>query len=194
MARYTIGEVLTTIQFKTNNKKEGSHFGIYTTGKPHMLKVDENVQFEIIQLTVTEHHKVPSEWDTENKLDCDGFKLVDSKNLIWHNQYPRASYGQISDSSDREFNRRDQLEEEEKQNLLLPQYPHCTCLVTDFLKSLKEGFDCDDEPIRTARVNLFLQIEQKLLSDFNLVLKEEPVFPDEPKCKDITHFVLIKKD
>jgi hypothetical protein len=193
MARYNVGDKLLTIQFKSErNENEGLCFGPWVS-EPHIFNVTENVQFEIVELTVTEHHKVSWEYDTENKLDCDGFKLIDAKNIVWHNQFPKASYGQMTDSQDRIFNRRDELEEE-KHNLLFSQYPICTRLVTDFLKFLKQGFNCDNTSIRTVRVNLFLQIEQKLLNDFNLVLKEEPVFPDEPKCKDITHFVLVKKD
>lgn len=53
-------------------------------------------------LTCAEHHKVPNEWDEKNELTCDGFVFKDeSDNTVWYNQYPRASYGQISDTNDR---------------------------------------------------------------------------------------------
>lgn len=52
--------------------------------------------------TVTEHHRVPNEYDDKNELTCDGYVLraTDGKETDrnWHNQYPRASYGQLSDT------------------------------------------------------------------------------------------------
>jgi len=59
---------------------------------------------EVKMLTCVEHHKVPNEWDasTPPKLDCDGFIFLDEEtNVRWSNQYPRASYGQTTDTADR---------------------------------------------------------------------------------------------
>lgn len=59
---------------------------------------------EVKMLTCVEHHKVPNYWDESNppKLDCDGFIFLDDETGIrWSNQYPRASYGQVSDAADR---------------------------------------------------------------------------------------------
>jgi hypothetical protein len=59
---------------------------------------------EVRMLTCVEHHKVPNEWDSSNppKLDCDGFIFLDEETEIrWSNQYPRASYGQTTDTADR---------------------------------------------------------------------------------------------
>lgn len=55
-------------------------------------------------LTCVEHHKVPNEWDetVPPKLDCDGFIFLDEETDVrWANQYPRASYGQTTDTADR---------------------------------------------------------------------------------------------
>lgn len=53
-------------------------------------------------LTCIEHHKVPNYWDdsTPPKLDCDGFIFKGADGKVWHNQYPRASYGQLDDRQD----------------------------------------------------------------------------------------------
>lgn len=59
---------------------------------------------EVKMLTCVEHHKVPNEWDESQppKLDCDGFIFLDEESGIrWANQYPYASYGQVSDVADR---------------------------------------------------------------------------------------------
>lgn len=65
---------------------------------PNIVEVD---QLTFRELTITEHHKVPGEWDDEPKHD--GFHAVDSEGLVWHNQYPRASYGQMDDTADGDF-------------------------------------------------------------------------------------------
>jgi hypothetical protein len=53
-----------------------------------------------------EHHKVADYWakDGEDKR-FDGYILTDDKSAKWLNQYPRASYGQVSDAANRQFNR-----------------------------------------------------------------------------------------
>ena len=59
---------------------------------------------EVKMLTCVEHHKVPNHWDESEtpELNCDGFIFLDEENGIrWANQYPRASYGQVSDAADR---------------------------------------------------------------------------------------------
>lgn len=192
MARYSIGEVLTTIQFKTRYDLDTFSFDRYEFFTDDTKKMYKP-QFEIIQLTVTEHHKVSSQWDTENNLDYDGFKLVDSRNLVWHNQFPKASYGQVTDTQDQIFKRIDKLPEEKDDPIHL-NYPAKTRLVTDYLDFLKRNVNRFDFEQSKRYCDLFERIEQKLLNNFNLVLKEEPSFPDEPKCKDIAHFVLVKKD
>lgn len=65
----------------------------------HKLK-----ELRILVLTCAEHHKVPSEWDTECKLDHDGFIFHDANGDRWLNQYPRASYGQVTDTADGRVN------------------------------------------------------------------------------------------
>lgn len=58
-----------------------------------------------IKLKVTEHHRVPNQYDDkpEPTLDCHGYKLVDEKGRVFLNQFPRASYGQTTDNGDRQF-------------------------------------------------------------------------------------------
>lgn len=55
-------------------------------------------EIKFVESTVKEHHKVPDEWADEPKYD--GF-IFDVQGHRGTNQYPRASYGQISDAQDR---------------------------------------------------------------------------------------------
>lgn len=50
----------------------------------------------LTKLTCIEHHRVPGEWD--DVVQYDGFLFTDPEGNKWANQYPRASYGQISDT------------------------------------------------------------------------------------------------
>lgn len=103
-----------------------------------MFSKIERIEFE--HLTVTEHHRVRNEWAPKDaEPDCDGFILKSSKDEIWHNQYPYASYGQTSDAADRMFDRH--LEEGEfvqwyDKNKNVPcQYR----LLSDYMVNIKRG-------------------------------------------------------
>lgn len=96
--RFQIGQQIPVIAFGIKGKHP---FGVLT---PLLF---DSVQPDVISvkmLTVDEHHKVPNHWETDpEKKDCDGYICRDPEGVIWLNQYPRASYGQLSDNCDREF-------------------------------------------------------------------------------------------
>lgn len=54
-------------------------------------------------LTVAEHHKVAWDQDPDGKKEYDGYLLTDSEGNLMANQYPTASYGQMSDTANRRF-------------------------------------------------------------------------------------------
>ncbi len=71
-------------------------------------------------LEVTEHHVVPSTWDDNPQHD--GFVLREvGTEQIWHNQYPRASYGQLDDSCDRIAARKNDHFTEDEVDAMEPQ-------------------------------------------------------------------------
>lgn len=103
--RFQVNEVLPVIALVHKSDRVGINFffGAYLPWIPSR-SVIERIEFE--HLTVTEHHRVRSEWDEkEAEPKYDGYVLKSAKGEIWHNQYPYASYGQTSDASDRRFNR-----------------------------------------------------------------------------------------
>lgn len=95
--RYEINQKVWTIGLNLVSKRTGE--AVYPLGftAPHPEEYSI-AQIFFNELTVTEHHKVPGEWDNEKKYD--GFVLKDSQDRVWHNQYPLAIYGQLSDSHD----------------------------------------------------------------------------------------------
>lgn len=51
-------------------------------------------------MACAEHHKVPSSYDPDGEKRYDGFTFRDEGGTTWYNQYPCASYGQLSDRAD----------------------------------------------------------------------------------------------
>ena len=80
---------------------------VFTAGSPRFGNLylpweDTLDKIQLMSATCIEHHKVPTEWDAE--LSNDGFVFSETEGESlgrkWHNQYPRASYGQLDDSND----------------------------------------------------------------------------------------------
>jgi hypothetical protein len=95
--RYKLNQKIWTIGLTLVNKESNKPVYPYGFLRPYPNQFDiTNIFFN--ELTVTEHHKVSGEWSDEKQYD--GFILKDTQDRVWHNQYPRASYGQLSDSND----------------------------------------------------------------------------------------------
>ncbi|BCG50189.1 hypothetical protein [Ralstonia phage RP13] len=103
--RFNVGQKIpfVTIQFeRANGVKEMTGFsGLYQPWDHKLINI------HVVMLECKEHHKVPNYWDnsTPPKLDCDGFIFTDDEGTRWLNQYPRASYGQTTDTADRVVSR-----------------------------------------------------------------------------------------
>ena len=102
--RYTLGQKLYGVHFVTASLVNDA-FSNQWYSKSYLHTEDPVVKITLVELEVKEHHKVPYKFDTDNKLDYDGYLLQDEKGRLWSNQYPRASYGQISCIGDYRFSR-----------------------------------------------------------------------------------------
>ena len=94
--RYSIGEEIYACVFVYGDR--------ITTYQPYLIwswsnEVPTDIKF--IKMTVKEHHKVPGQYDEEIKYD--GYILATDDGALFTNQYPLASYGQVSDRGDRIF-------------------------------------------------------------------------------------------
>lgn len=73
-------------------------------------------KLEFLELEVIAHHKVRNEYaQPDSEPDCDGFLLRDIHGNIWSNQYPLATYGQLTTSADQHFSRYFEDEKVEKE-------------------------------------------------------------------------------
>lgn len=115
--RYDLGEKLITISLRIQYPGSGSTPArlMHMHSLPSFYEYqNKGVRLHSVvfkELEVTEHHQVPGEWD--DNLQYDGYILIDREGQRWTNQYPRACYGQVSDTADRVFYR-DIPEDEER--------------------------------------------------------------------------------
>lgn len=98
--RFQPNQILFAVHFG-HNKDLPKTYGFFSM--PMMFNDVEPDDINFIKLTVMEHHKVPNVYDPEKKPECDGYLLKDETGRIFANQYPLASYGQISDEGNRRF-------------------------------------------------------------------------------------------
>lgn len=94
--RYSIGEEIYCITFKYSDtiNVSTSMIAVVMDGNPDIVVFNK--------LTVKEHHKVPNRYDLTDTCN-DGYVLEDENGIVFHNQYPYADYGQVSDAGDRYF-------------------------------------------------------------------------------------------
>lgn len=196
--RYTVGETIYGINFAFDNF-ENIMFRL-----PYLYDMREVTAINIIPLVVKEHHKVPNEWaDVSAPPDCDGFVLSDDKELVWHNQYPKASYGQISDESNRRFSRC--LEGYVIDDLIKAGEVLQVHLLTDVIGNIRRAIKHFETPEikadleKETEFNEFKQrydllvklnddITKKFNEDFKKDFKEVAIWEAHP---DITHFVVV---
>ena len=97
--RYTIGQEIIVVGFNYGPGKE-----VWFNHRPFAFAgTDYPLSIELFKLKVIEHHKVAWNVDPNGERRYDGFILSTEEGDVWHNQYPVASYGQVSDIANRRF-------------------------------------------------------------------------------------------
>lgn len=94
--RFNVGQsyLFIYIDFTQNSPRFG---GTYVPWLDTLNKI------EVVELKCAEHHKVRYEFDeADAKKKYDGFIFANAEGVVYHNQYPVASYGQLDDSGDRQ--------------------------------------------------------------------------------------------
>jgi hypothetical protein len=100
MSRFTVGQTYlftTAVWTKDDTGQDKQHYlPLYRS----LLK-----EVKVVALTCKSEHQVPIEY-VEGRTGV-GYIFVDPDGMEWHNQYPVASYGQITDVADRLVNPQD---------------------------------------------------------------------------------------
>lgn len=205
--RYCVGEKVLGISFTFKDEEFRGFFKL-----PFFYDTTPVEKIHIVELEVKEHHKVQSEYDNDDvEPKYDGFILTDREGNVWHNQYPYAAYGQLSDTGNRRFRREitseGEYDELHKQNTVFECH-----LLTDFVYSLDEGIErykkalgeCDTrwkkedlgawKYLKNVKLpmmeKLFNDIVEQLSNEFRKELKKVSILPDLP---EITQYVLVDK-
>lgn len=97
--RYNIGEKVIVMHYVLNGR-------IGWTNRVYAPWEDTLDRIMMETLTVTEHHKVAWDQDPNGEKKHDGFVLENHLHQKWSNQFPTASYGQISTTADYYFDRK----------------------------------------------------------------------------------------
>lgn len=202
--RYSVGEKLYGVCFHENGKPP-----MFGGGRPFLYgKEDYPTLIDVVELTVTEHHKVAWDQDPKGEKKYDGYLLKDNKGRIWSNQYPRVSYSQVSDAGDREFSLYSTDEKEMEKWLDSDETTMCTLLVQFYDDLIKGVASFEDRKNREEakkehhivsfdkKLELMKRLQKdlqdKMKNDFGLVFKSVPIW-DKPvwgKYPDVTKSIL----
>jgi len=184
--RYQIGEKLFVLGFYHDGTKKTP--SIWSSLGAVIAQPELNWSFKIIELTVTEHHKVPWNQDPEGKKECDGYILKDKDGVVYYNQYPAASYGQLSDFANRVFTV--YLENYSAEKLKQHFETHKVVryvLVQEYYEQMKDWDKNGFDPEKSDFVkDMVAKIEHELLDKFNVYLVPESIYPDVPEIIQYT--------
>lgn len=185
--RFEIGQTLFAIQFTNQADLDVKRIGVFSMPMRFNNEMPATIHF--VKLTVTEHHKVPGEWDNEEKYD--GFILTDEQGNRYGNQYPRASYGQLSDTSDRIFQRLESDADTESKKLIQELKdtgkPYEYRLLSDVLESMLGGIHTLTSPPVAAedqfKADMLGKLQERTKEEFEatypsykIEFSEEPLF------------------
>jgi hypothetical protein len=180
MSRFNIGEKIIAIHYRIKDHR--SFFNpIFCPWDDTLTKLDLAV------LTVTEHHKVAWDQDPTGKREYDGFLLQDQTGQQWSNQYPHASYGQVSDAADRMFDRRypDDIDFNTLSDEQMSTFEDARTVIDRVKRGIDHLVVIDPAKSELLRVHLDWLIK-KLNKETGVTVVFEPVWKEHP---DIVHAV-----
>lgn len=176
--RFHPTQVLFAVQFTHARDLKDDRIGMFS--QPLMYSDEMPSKINFTKLTVTEHHQVYDSYDEkrEKPPEHDGYILTDTDGKQWANQYPTASYGQLSDEANRRFHRH--VLGKEAEEALIAQlrenpgsFYECH-LLTDVLEKIMKGIKdlsdmkVDDDRVEAVnqKVRLLGQLQDQIVKEF----------------------------
>ncbi len=193
--RYSVGQVIYAMAYIYSEFDKSSIVAplLWDTSAPNAVK--------FIELTVTEHHKVSDEYDVEKKLDCDGYILKCADGNSYTNQYPYASFEQLSDKGNRIFTIEYRgLSELDLKTLFDNKVNNPTrwISITDHIDAIKRGVESEEfknssPDIHAQLTNVFKMINETFEKQFpGKMLKVQPK-PIEFKDGTVSYYPDIQE-
>lgn len=162
--RFQVGQIVVAYRFIIT-KHDGS---VVKTTSNIFRNQAESVKYDFILLECIEHHKVPIAYSDG---EGDGFIFKDDQGNIFNNQYPTASYGQISDDNDRIFTRYGKAYERFSYALFSSYVEYVENLLGDIYETSRQG---DSEK------NYYDMLKKEFFNMVNAYIK---LTGDRPKFK-----------
>lgn len=162
--RYRVGQTIPVAVFRAKNKNTGRD-RYATQVFPNLENI---IEWDVVNLVVTEQHAVPSHFYPDGEKSHTGYVLTDPDGDVWYNQYPAASYGQLDDSSDRLFYRKDWG----TKNRAL-----CYTALIPFMENLLRSAHFtrqEDDVLAKEYTNLYDKLKLQLESDGDYVVIQQP--------------------
>ncbi len=175
--RYQVGEKLIVVSFQYQGRDLANRF--------MMPYLHENMieKIWIKELEVKEHHKVSWEYDIEDKKECDGYILAGTDETVWYNQYPKASYGQVTAESDLRFQLN--TKEHDINSLTVPfEFRLIQEVYGDVIGVIQSYSHTADKTYSQDRIQKLIQLkidlENQLANEFKKKFVCKPVHEDHP--------------
>lgn len=168
--------------------------------KPFVFDDEAPCDIKFNKFTVVEHHRVPSVYAQNEELEHDGYVLYDDNGVRFTNQYPRASYGQLSDIRDRVFTRDTTGMSKDEISMLLDkskEQPYEFVSVDEMLTPLVLASKLT-YAVRLDMRSRLLNVIEQMHRAFNqaypgLCLVTGPGYPSQYGYQDILHTTVKKQ-
>lgn len=176
------------VRFQFGNGRNNNNGLIPSTYMPWEHKL---LRIDIFELESIQEHQSPVEYsDTDT---APGYVLRDQRGKVWHNQYPQAHFGQISDNANwiahRHFESREEIQAavEEGGHILSGM-----CL-KNYLTDVAFGIHELRERNMSDRADLLQRhlddVCQQFSTQFGMGIGFEPMLPDEHVLE---HYAKVK--
>lgn len=179
--RFQPTQVLFAVQFTHARDLNAENIGMFS--QPLLYSDEMPSKINFTKLMVTEHHKVYDTYDEkrEKPPECDGYILTDTEGRLWSNQYPTASYGQMSDEGNRRFHRHSTTKEGEealvaelrKERGSFYECHLLSAVLEKIMKGIKDLSEMSDDKIAEGqkeavvrKLGLLKQLQEQIVAQF----------------------------
>jgi hypothetical protein len=179
--RFRPNQTLFAVQFTNPGDLEGKTT-LHHFHQPLMYNDELPIKSNFVKLLVAEHHLVYDEYEdrTKKPAEHNGYLLRGEDGWMFANQYPTASYGQMSDEANRRFNRQLDLPDtngREALNKFMAENPNTIYsyhLLNDVLEKMvkgihdlsKHGPDHPRYQDIQKKIGLLKQLNQRIIEEF----------------------------
>jgi len=171
--RFNVGQKYAFVQVTFERDK-----GVFIASSKYIPWRDTLKSIQVHVFTCESHHKVPNQW--VDQLIHDGF-IFSSDSNKYHNQYPRASYGQLSDNEDYMVTLH--LDSPDKYDFVnKSRSDYRFELASNYLSNLLYEIEQTSLPFK-SQLQLHFDEVVRVLKQNNIETEIKSIWPDHPDIK-----------